>query len=151
MAATCKYCTCTDERGCEAGCSWSNPERTICSLCAIALEVAQRFVEILGKVAPRARPPIPFVPITWDQLTPEHQQLLVMACRRTADAFREAMLEELTDDAIAAIQEMNTIAKFLIEKCPDQVRDEETTDAIVIRLLAPHVGNRIVAPAGVHL
>lgn len=30
----CRVCRCVDERACPAGCSWMDPEHTICSACA---------------------------------------------------------------------------------------------------------------------
>ena len=33
LAGTCRVCGCTDDWGCDAGCSWVNAEHTLCSEC----------------------------------------------------------------------------------------------------------------------
>lgn len=34
IEGVCRICGCTDEWGCDGGCSWADPQHTICSECA---------------------------------------------------------------------------------------------------------------------
>jgi hypothetical protein len=34
LPGTCSKCGCTDDNACEGGCSWVDPEHTLCSACA---------------------------------------------------------------------------------------------------------------------
>lgn len=142
----CTFCGCSDTNGCEGGCAWANEDHTLCSYCAAAIQIAQRLVEIFGKVAPRARPPIALPAPSWDDLILDQQQLLVMACRRTVEAFKESLLEEMTADGIGAMLELHRIGDFLAASCPEEIREDETRSEAVARLLGPHVGSRIVLP-----
>jgi len=39
----CRWCGCTNDHACDAGCSWANRERTLCSAC-VPLDRALRTV-----------------------------------------------------------------------------------------------------------
>jgi hypothetical protein len=41
VSGTCRWCGCTQERACAAGCSWANADQTLCSEC-VELERAMR-------------------------------------------------------------------------------------------------------------
>lgn len=151
---TCMYCGCDDAHACEGGCSWADDDqqRAICSQCWCAEDVALKLVEVLGllAVANGRRPPIVSLERkSWTELEFTQQQLLVMTSRAVVDALRAQLLEGLEEDAAIAELELTTIAKFLLEKCPDQVDGEPSLSAVVIKLLEPHVGARIVLPGGV--
>lgn len=34
----CRFCGCTDERACDGGCTWVDPENTVCSQCVTELQ-----------------------------------------------------------------------------------------------------------------
>jgi hypothetical protein len=145
MAGTCMFCVCTDDASCEGGCCWANDDHTVCSLCAAALTLAELAFTIVGQVGPRARPPIPLEAITWDALTFEQQQLLVMACRRTVESQQETLIEILGEDAVAMATDAGILTDFLEQHFPGAVvDDDEPLSAVVIRLLTPHVEKRIV-------
>lgn len=36
LPGTCSQCGCTDDQACKGGCSWVDPEHTLCSACAPA-------------------------------------------------------------------------------------------------------------------
>ena len=147
MAGTCRYCTCTDADGCEGGCNWADPDRTICSTCFAAVEIVELVLEVFAAIGPRARPPIPLPVVAWDGLNGEQQQLLVMAFRRLVEAHRDTLRDELQEDAIAVATEFGIIGNFLEQHFPDEVTDEaEPLSAILIRILTPHVGARILTP-----
>ncbi len=40
----CRVCKCTDERACDNGCSWAEPE--LCSNCAEIVAALSRYVEV---------------------------------------------------------------------------------------------------------
>lgn len=37
LPGTCCQCGCTDDNACDGGCSWVDPEHTLCSACVDAL------------------------------------------------------------------------------------------------------------------
>jgi hypothetical protein len=41
----CRICGCTDDRGCPAGCCWADTQCTLCSVCALAIEVLKDYRE----------------------------------------------------------------------------------------------------------
>lgn len=149
ISGTCQYCACTDDRGCEDGCSWMDDTHTLCSLCHGAQELAIRVLAIFGAVGPLLRPPVALPVPAWTDLTGDQQQVLVMAHRRTAEAMRDALMEGMTDEAIDAIVATRGLLQFLTTHCPQALRDDEPLELTVIRLLEPHVGRRIVIPNGV--
>jgi hypothetical protein len=148
VSGTCRYCTCTDDRACEGGCSWADDAHTVCSHCQAAKEIAEKVVEVLGHLTvlrhlKTARAPAEGV--TWTDLDTKSQRLLVIACRGTVEGYRDAIVSTMTEDAVTAIHELNVILDFLEASCPAaDLRDEESVADTVIRLLAPHVGSRIV-------
>lgn len=148
-AGTCVYCTCTDARPCEGGCGWADDAHTVCTVCFLAGELAQRVVAVYAALGPRLRPPA-VLPITsWDALTFQQQQVLVMAHRRIAEAMRETILEEFSDEAIAALAGQRALLQFLHTHVPQALAGDEPIDQVAIRLLTPHVGSRIRLPSGV--
>lgn len=144
----CQYCRCTEAQACDGGCAWANPEETICTLCASAAETASELVRVLGAVVDQAKVGMSLAFLVWEQLTLEQQRVMVMTCRATVDAIRQALLETMAEEVLEANAEITLIANFLTEKCRPQLDEEETVSANVIRLLEPHVGSRIVLPAG---
>jgi hypothetical protein len=54
----------------------------------------------------------------------------------------------MVEEAAEAVIELNVISGFLLERCPDKLGPEDTASDVVIRLLEPHVGSRIVLPGG---
>lgn len=145
MSGTCRFCVCTDDKGCEGGCSWVDQERTVCSLCFAAVEIVDKFLTIFAAVAPRARPPIALPAVAFADLILPQQALLVMACRRTVEQYRETLRDELADDAVAVSQEFGIIGDFLDTHFPTEVQDEtESLSTILLRLLTPHIPARVV-------
>ena len=147
-ADTCRYCDCQEFAPCEGGCAWANEDRTICSSCQAAVDIASELVKILGAVATNPKAGIRLATAKWELLPLAQQRLLVMTTRATVEGIREALLEGLGTDAVAAGVELNVIGDFLLERCPDQVGEEDSVSAVVLRLLDPHVGSRIVLPDG---
>jgi hypothetical protein len=145
----CVWCTCTDARACEGGCGWQDEAHTVCSLCYLAGELAERVVMVFAQLGPRMRPPADLPVTNWDALTFEQQQLLVMAHRRVAEAMRESILEEFNDEAIVALAGERALRRFLHAHVPQALEGDEAPDQVAIRLLTPHVGARIVIPSGV--
>lgn len=145
---TCRVCSCTDANACEGGCSWADDAQTICTLCLDASELAAKVLGILGQLGPRMRPPIVLPSPAWPDLTFEQQQLLTMAHRRIVEANREMLLEEISQDAINAMISQRAIVQFLAEHCPQHLVADEPVDELVIRLLEPHVGSRVVLAGG---
>jgi hypothetical protein len=92
-AGTCKYCGCTDDAACEGGCRWTDASKTVCSTCAVVVDVVQQLVEMFGVVVktPKAKLAARTAP-RWDALTPENQQLLVMSSHAIVEGMREALL-----------------------------------------------------------
>ena|ERR1051325_7828921 len=150
MAGTCRYCSCTDEEACDGGCSWADESRSICSTCAVTLDIAKHLVTVFGAVvaSPKAKLQTS-VEARWEALTDEQQKVLVFSCRGVMEAIRDGLRAGLDDDALANRQEIETIADFLLEHADacDNGTDESIS-AIVIRLLTPHVGSRIVLAGG---
>lgn len=146
IAGTCRYCVCTDAVGCEAGCSWTDDTQTLCSLCQDAEDLAQKVVDLFGRVGPMLRPPAALPAPAWADLIFEQQQVLVMAHRRIVEATRETLIEEVSEDAIGAMVACRSLAKFLTSHCPQHLEGDEPIEDVVIRLLEPHVGSRIVMP-----
>lgn len=147
-ADTCKFCDCTEAFPCEGGCAWSDDARTVCTICAESARIAGELVAILGVVAANPKAGIRLATAKWELLPLEQQRLLVGTCRATIDGIRQALIDALAEDAIAAGVELNIISGFLLEKFADQVTDTDTTSSAVIRLLEPHIGSRIIMPAG---
>ena len=66
-SGTCRLCGCTDEFGCDSGCSWVDPDHTLCSRCcppaALQLEAALKRCRgllrfrVTGAVADRTASP----------------------------------------------------------------------------------------------
>lgn len=146
IAGTCQICGCTDDRACEGGCGWADDDHTICTVCFLAGEVAEQVVTVFAQLGPRMRPPAPLASPVWTDLTFEQQQLLIMALRRVAEALRDTMLEELTLEAVDAMNGVRLIRQFLAQHCPQHLHEDEPLEAVVVRLLEPHVGSRIVLP-----
>ncbi len=45
---TCRYCNCTDERGCPDGCAWADDTHAVCTSCAeLALEMGYSALDAL--------------------------------------------------------------------------------------------------------
>ena len=44
-AGKCAVCGCTDEYGCDAGCSWANEDRNLCTACVEAYGRAEYYFE----------------------------------------------------------------------------------------------------------
>lgn len=147
-AGTCQYCGCTEAEACDGGCSWADSTHTICSRCMTPADIAVDLVRILGSVLAPSRGLASAGP-SFDVLPEEQRRVVVATCRAAVEAIRLALLEALTDDNLQAAVELNVIANFLLEKCPDQVLNEdEALSQVVIRLLEPHVGSRIVLAGG---
>lgn len=148
---TCVYCGCSEAQACDGGCSWSNPEQTICTLCASAAETAAELVRVLGAVVDQAKVGMSLAFLVWEQLTLEQQKVMVLTCRAVVDTVRVGILEAIGEEAQIAVGELHLLTQFVLEKCPDQIRDEDALSDVVIRLLEPHVGSRITLPPGVRL
>jgi hypothetical protein len=143
---TCRFCSCSNETPCAGGCAWTDETRTVCSQCQAAVDVAEKLIAVLGQVITRQMPKRRLALPTWADLELPEQQLLVMACRATVDAIQEALLEGMTVDAVSAGIELNALEGYLLERYPEELQTDEPTSAIVMRLLEPHVGARIVVP-----
>lgn len=146
----CTHCSCTEHNPCSGGCAWTDDDRTVCTQCAAAVDIASELVKILGAVAAHPKAGIRLATARWELLPPEQQRTLVMTMRATVDGIRQALLDQLTEEAVVAAIEFNAIQGFLLERCPHELeRDEERLSDVVMRLLDPHVGGRIVMPGGV--
>jgi len=145
-AGTCKFCLCTERRPCDGGCAWVNPDQDICTQCQAAVDIATELVQILGVVAANPKAGLRLATPRWEALTLDQQRVLVMTCRATVDGIRQALVEAMSADAVEAAIEINTITGFLLEKCGDQVGEDDSVSDVVLRLLSPHVGSRIVVP-----
>lgn len=148
-ADTCKYCGCQEFSPCEGGCAWADENKNLCTVCAHAAQLAGELVVILGAVAANPRLGIRLATAKWEALTLEQQRQLVMTMRATVDGIRSAIFDAIADDQITAAVELNVITEFLLEKCPDQVGDEDSVSDVVMRLIEPHIGSRVVIPGGV--
>jgi uncharacterized protein with PhoU and TrkA domain len=150
MSGLCRYCSCRDETPCEGGCAWVDADQTLCSVCFAAAEIAEHVVTVLGRVLTMKQhlKQTGSVAVSWDELEVKDRRLLVMACRATVEAIREGLAVAIGADAVAATVELTTITDFLLDTCPEQVdlAADESVSAIVMRLLEPHVGHRIVVP-----
>jgi hypothetical protein len=142
----CLYCGCTEHAPCDGGCAWANAEETICTVCQAAVDIAAELVTILGVVAANPKAGLRIHSAKWTALTVDQQRVLVMTTRATIDGIRAALLESIAEDAVAAALELNVITGWLLEKAPEAIGVEDTASDVVIRLLAPHVGSRIVLP-----
>jgi hypothetical protein len=143
---TCIYCGCSEAEACEGGCAWADETQTVCSICASAAQTAAELVKILGVVLTKhVGATVAFA--EWDQFATEQQRLLVMTCRATVDAIRDGLLQALGEDAVEAQMEVAVLARFLLARCPEELQEEnEGLSDVVIRLLEPHIGSRIVLP-----
>lgn len=146
---TCRYCACQDATPCEGGCAWADADETLCSVCAEAARITSELVQILGIVATNPKAAIRLSAARWELLSLEQQRVLVMTCRATIEGIRLALIDALGEEAVAAGVELNIISGFLLEKFQEQVTEDDTTSSAVLRLLEPHIGSRIVLPAGV--
>lgn len=144
--SACTWCGCTEDQACEGGCGWADDAHTICSACAGPREIAIELVKILGAVVTNPKAGMRAAAGTWDELTTEQQHMLVETCRATVEGIRLACLGAVELQAQEAVIEFNAITTFLLEKCPDQVGDDDTLSQVVVRLLEPHVGSRIILP-----
>lgn len=146
---TCVYCACTEAQACEGGCAWADATESICSSCAVAAAIAGELVAILGAIATNPKAGIRLATAKWDALPLAQQRVLVMTCRATIDGLRIALKDEMGLDADCAGVELSLITGFLLERCPDAIGPEDSASDVVIRLLEPHIGSRIVLPDGV--
>jgi len=145
---TCRFCGCQEADPCEGGCAWTDETRTLCTACVPAEAFIRDFIPILGAVERNAKAPVRVVIDRWDALTLKSQRVLVMVTRAMMDVLRDALLDDITDETIRAGAELNAISGYLMEHCRDEMRPGDTLSGLVIRLLEPHVGNRIVLPGG---
>jgi hypothetical protein len=145
-AGVCRYCRCTEAQACDGGCSWADASETICSRCQAALEIAGELVSILGVIEANPKSGLRLTHGSWDALIPDQQRLLVLACRTMVDGLSAAILEGFNLEAMDAGIELNIISNFLLEQCPEQLTEDEAVSQVVVRLLQPHLGNRIVLP-----
>lgn len=142
---TCRICACSELAGCGAGCAWVDRTRTLCSQCLDAAQIAVACLDIMARVGPMLRPPAPLPVLAWEALPFEHQQVLVMACKRTAERAQDALNDEADDEAYAALIELQAVCAFLQDACPHELQDgDEPPSDLIIRLLKPHVGHRVV-------
>lgn len=147
----CRFCGCSETQPCDGGCSWSGDDQTLCSSCAAAVDLASDFVRILGVVTATPKAGLHRITATWSALSLAQQQLLVMTCRATTDAIQQALLEALDvipDDAVTASIELSILTRFLLDRLPQAIGEDESVSEVVIRLLEPHIGSRIVLPYG---
>lgn len=144
----CVYCLCTDTTPCQGGCSWvEDPAgRAICSSCADSEDVAKKVVELFGGLGPRMRPPAELPSPAWADLTFDQQQLLVIAHKRLIEAACAEMADELNDQATGALVAVTNIVRFIHERAPQHLQGDEPIDDVVMTLLAPQLGSRIVLP-----
>lgn len=148
-SGTCRFCSCQEHTPCEGGCSWADDARTICTQCEYAAAVARELVKILGVLATNPKAAIRLTTAKWELLEHASQQALVMTVRATVEGIRGAVAEMMTADAIDAVVELNAIAGFMFEHCPEELAGEgEQLSDVVRRLLTPHVGKRVVLAGG---
>lgn len=147
-ATHCVYCLCNDTALCESGCSWvEDPAgRAICSSCADSEDVATRVWELILSLSPRAKPPIAVEAPVWADLGFPNQQLLVMAHKRLIERAYQAMGEELSDQAFAALLALQGITQFIHERAPQHLQDDRPIEEVVMQLLEPQLGSRIILP-----
>lgn len=145
-AGTCRFCGCTDAEACDDGCRWVDTGQTTCSICHFAAGLAGELVAILGVVAAHPTAGIRLSTTTWQELPLEQQRVLVMTCRGVVEGIRDVLLETVRDEGVEAAIELSTIGRFLVERCPEAVAGDTSMSEVVIRLLEPHIGSRIVLP-----
>ena len=147
IAGTCQYCGCTEEAGCTVGCAWTDDTQTLCTACLSAEQLAEMFVRILTDAKKSARPPIQLVTAAWSALTFEQKQLLVMTVRAITEQITRHVATDLLNDSREDLLELDAIASFLLGA--GELKENESISVTVQRLLAPHVGRRVVL-AGRH-
>lgn len=91
---------------------------------------------------------VPLVTGEWAMLTFDQQHLLVMAARAVLDRTAEALQFQINEEVLYAARQVEMIAVFLAEHFRDELRPGESISTLVVRLLEPHVGARIVLPGG---
>jgi hypothetical protein len=146
---TCVYCGCTETTPCEGGCAWADDSQTLCTVCLGAGAVAIELIAALGIVAAKPDAKLRLTkPSTFDALDIEAQRQIVGTCRRWLDAIQLHVAGELGERAIANGEELDVITAFLLEHCPEELArvPDQSLGQVVIRLLEPQVGRRIVLP-----
>jgi hypothetical protein len=145
-AGTCRFCSCIETRPCDGGCAWTDDTRTLCTACLAAATIAMELVRILGIVSATPKADVHLTKAgSWDGITLEQQRGLVLACRTYLAGVNQVLETELGEQARDNAEELDVIASFMLDKCPDELtREGEPLSAIVVRLLTPHVGKRVV-------
>ena len=145
---SCRYCGCEEDAACPGGCAWTDAMQTLCTTCLEAEVLAEQVVRVVGFAADVARPRINLVDATagWVALTPDQKQLLVMTVRAIVERLHQTIAGELETEVRSALIELDEIAGFLQEACPEALRPDESISVLVRRLLKPHVGSRLVLP-----
>lgn len=147
VAGVCRFCRCEELKPCDGGCAWTDETQTLCTTCLNAVAVLQVIVQALGIFAAKPKHGIHISKARWDALELQEQRGLVMQFRLWIDQVQDHLAAEMGETAQANAEEMDAIASFLLEQ-EVQVEAEETLSAVVIRLLGPQVGSRIIVPAG---
>lgn len=149
-AGTCRFCSCQERTPCPGGCAWTDDTRTLCTTCLGAAALLQSLIPALGIVAAKPKHQIHQAAGSWDALDLESQRVLVKACRTWLDEIQHTVAAELGERALENGEELDAIAAFLLERCPEEFQrsPDEPLAAIVVRLLEPHVGKRVVLAGG---
>jgi hypothetical protein len=142
----CRFCACQEHSPCEGGCAWTDASQTLCTACLGAVAILIELVKELGVTAAKPRHGIHVARADWEKLALEQQRILVGVCRRWLDGVERMIAADFSARAIENGEDLDGLAAFLLERCPDELRGDESPVAVVIRLLEPHLGGRIVMP-----
>jgi hypothetical protein len=142
VAGSCRFCGCTEEAACPGGCAWTDDSQTLCSQCLTVVDVAIAFVDALGVVMTGPQALTRRRESAWAALSIEAQRQLVSALSTHLEDVYDEIAQSIMDEAFL---DSRTILEFLQARCPEQLdHDKEPLGQLVVRLLEPHVGSRLV-------
>lgn len=147
-AGVCRFCGCMEHTPCDGGCAWTDDSRTLCTTCLGAAAIGIELVKAVGVAAAIPTHGLHVAVGDWDALDLDRQRTIVMTIRTWLTAVELQIAGEFDERAIANGEELDALAAFLLEKCPEELSrvPDAPLAAVVIRLLEPHVGSRIVLP-----
>jgi hypothetical protein len=147
VAGACRFCGCQEDTPCPGGCAWTDESQTLCTHCLTLVEVAITFVDALGVAMSGPRSLMRSQVSAWTALSIAAQRQIVAALHTHLEDTYDEIAQSIMDEAFL---DSRAITEFLDARCPEELEkdDTEPLGAIVIRLLEPHVGSRLVLPGG---
>lgn len=146
-SGSCRFCSCTETKPCEGGCAWTDDTRSLCTTCLGAVAILIEMVKALSIVASSPKAGLHQAVGSWHGLPLEQQRILVKTMRYWLDGVEKQVVAELGERARDNGEELDAIAGFILERDPELLASSEMPLAgVVIKLLEPHIGNRIVTP-----